>query len=323
MNTKSGGRGSLYEMVSARAPLSLFLMITASIFVVELLIMILLIAWGPMQVWAQVLVDATCLVLMLFPILYFFMFRPMNTHITELFRTQDRLRVEVAERTEAEKTLKVSERKLHELSSELLRIQEKERRRVSIELHEDLGATLAALKLSLRFIAGALHPDQDELRAECEESLKNLDVLIENVRRLSRELRPSTLEDIGLCAALGRLVTGIARDRRLQVSLDLANIDHLFNEEARINIYRIFQEALSNVGRHSEAKCVSMTVARSNGSVSFSLEDDGKGFDLQRTEMKLGMTSMIERGRILGGTLDVVRPANGGTRIVLTIPVAG
>jgi signal transduction histidine kinase len=170
-------------------------------------------------------------------------------------------------------------------------------------------------------VARGLQPGQADLKEECEQNLRNLDTLIENIRRLSRELSPSSLEDIGLSAALGRLVAGIARDRRLQFSLDVADVDHLFPAEAQINVFRVFQEALSNIEKHSEATHISLVVGRRDGGVSFTLEDDGKGFDLHGIDRKVGLTTMFERGRMLGGTLDVVRTDKGGTRITLTIPI--
>lgn len=315
------GNESFRQLIRSQTPLVLFIVTAAAIFLFEIAIMLLLHSLPELSVWKRVFVDAALLVLLLFPVLYFFMFRPLRRSIFQLYSTQERLNSEIAERTGVEATLRKSEKQLRLLSSQLLRVQEKERRRVARELHEELGVTLAALKLSLRFVARGLRKDQEDLRDECEQNLKNLDDLIDDIRRLSRELSPSPLEDIGLSAALRRLAGSAARDCHFEYSSELEGIDHLFPEEAQIHIYRIFQEALSNVEKHAHATRISLAVAKQNNDVSFSLEDDGRGFDLNDTGMKIGLTTMFERARMLGGSLDVRRNEAGGARIVLIVPV--
>ncbi len=310
---------SFRRMIRLQTPLVLFVVTAAAVFFFDAAIMLLIHSLSQLPIWEHVLVDATLLLLLLFPVLYFSMFRPMRRGILRLYGARERLRSEVAERQRVETVVRESERQLHLLSSELLRVQEKERLRIARELHEQLGVTLAALKLSLRFVARGLHKDQEELRKECEQNLKNLDNLIDDIRRLSRELNPAPLEDIGLSAALRKLVAAAVRDRQLKYTVDLEGIDHLFAEEAQTHIYRIFQEALGNVEKHAQATCLSLAAARHNNDVAFSLEDDGKGFDLSETGMKIGLTTMFERARMLGGSLEVRRNENGGTRVVLTL----
>ena len=121
-----------------------------------------------------------------------------------------------AEQRRAEEALKESEQELRRLASQLLSIQEKERRRVARELHDELGQALTVLKINLVAIEDKLAPDQQHLKASCEHMLSYIDTVIENVRRLSWDLSPSSLEDLGLSAALGYLVDETCRNHNMQ-----------------------------------------------------------------------------------------------------------
>jgi signal transduction histidine kinase len=317
---------TLEHMTISQSPILLFILTAAAIFITETVVMLFLSLLPPFSTWVQALIDAILLILLLFPMLYFFMFRPMRLHSTELFKTYGQLKAQITERLEAEAALRESEKQLRYLSSQLLTAQENERRRVSRELHEELGQTLAFLKLRLRFVEKNLQKDQRELREECENNLRYIDQVIENIRRLSRDLSPSILEDFGLSAALLRLVNNLSKDYKIKTSIHLMDIDHLFSQEAQIIIYRVFQEALTNIGKHAQASYLSVVINEQNSNVSFIVEDNGKGFDVERTIMQngagrgFGLATMDERARMLGGSLDVWSQEGKGTRITLTIP---
>ena len=183
-----------------------------------------------------------------------------------------------AEQRRAEEALKESEQELRLLTSQLLSIQEKERRRVARELHDELGQALMVLKINLVAIEDKLAPDQQHLKANCEHMLSYIDTVIENVRRLSWDLSPSSLEDLGLSAALGYLVEETCRNHNMQCALAMDEIDQLFPPEIQINIYRIFQESLNNVVKHARASLVSVNVTREDGKVNFMIRDNGRGF---------------------------------------------
>jgi len=315
-------------MTFPQSPILLFILTSAAIFITETVVMLFLSLLPPFSTWVQALIDALLLILLLFPLLYFFVLRPMRVHTTELLRIYEQLRDQITERKQAEAALLESEKHLRYLSSQLLTAQEKERRRVSRELHEELGQTLAFLKLRLRFIEKNLQKDQRDLREECENNLRYIDQVIENVRRLSSDLSPSILEDLGLSAALLRLINNLSKDSyKIKTSLQLMDIDHLFSQEAQIIIYRIFQEALTNIGKHAQATHLSIVISEQNGNVSFIVEDNGKGFDVKKAMMEenaekgLGLTTMDERARMLGGFLEIWSEEGKGTRITLTIPV--
>jgi signal transduction histidine kinase len=167
---------------------------------------------------------------------------------------------EIEERKWTEEALRESEKTLRYLTSQFLTAQEREKRRVSRELHDELGQALALLKLRLRFIEKNLQEDQTILKKECEDNLQYIDQVIEDVRRLSRDLSPSILEDLGLSAALHWLINNLMKNYLIEISLDVEDINHLFSQDAQIIIYRIFQEALTNIGKHAQATKVSVVM---------------------------------------------------------------
>jgi PAS domain S-box-containing protein len=229
---------------------------------------------------------------------------------------------------QARLALQESEQRLRFLTTQLLSAQEQERKRISMELHDELGQSLTVLKLQIRAIERCLRGDQPELKAECLELLSYLDGVIENVRRLSRDLSPSILEDLGLRAALKYLLDELGKHFTVEHSLEIEELNDLFSTEAQIVIYRIFQECLNNISKHAGACRVAVSVARDGGSVSFNLEDDGAGFDVARilnrdgTRRGLGLAALDERARMLGGHCQIWSRPGAGTKIVCTVPVS-
>jgi two-component system sensor histidine kinase UhpB len=208
-----------------------------------------------------------------------------------------------------------------------LSIQEQERRRVARELHDELGQALTVLKINLVAIEERLSARQQHLKANCEQMLSYIDTVIENVRRLSWDLSPSSLEDLGLSSALGYLVDETCRNHQMQSAVVMDEIDPLFSPDTQINIYRIFQESLTNVVKHARASLVSVKVKRENGKVSFMIGDNGRGFDLKRAisrkvaRRSLGLTAMNERALMANGSLQISSRKGRGTTIMFTIPI--
>lgn len=231
-----------------------------------------------------------------------------------------------AERRRAEEALRESERELRLLTVQLLSIQEQERRRVARELHDELGQALTVLKIHLVGIEEMLAPDQQHLKTNCEQMLAYIDTVIENVRRLSWDLCPSCLEDLGLSSSLGYLVEGICRNHQIKCAVVIDEIDHLFSPETQINIYRIFQESLTNIVKHANASHVSVNVKKEDGSVFFKIQDNGRGFNLKQAmsgkvvKKNLGLTTMNERARMAHGSLQIYSRKGQGTTITFAIP---
>lgn len=225
----------------------------------------------------------------------------------ELTAANERLRIEMAERIRACETLQKSDAQIRYLSTRLLAAHEIERRRISMELHDELGQALNVMKLRMRIMEKGLREDQRKLREECEGLLEYVDNVIEDVRRLSLDLSPTILEDLGLTSALQWLVSNLAKTPNLRIASDLAEIEQLVPQNHWITIYRVVQEALTNISRHANAENVSIVARRRGDEVVFLVEDDGKGFDAKQAAMKeasprgLGLATMTERVRLMGG----------------------
>jgi PAS domain S-box-containing protein len=235
--------------------------------------------------------------------------------------------IDISEVKKKDMLLRESERKLRLLSSHLLTVQERERRRISMELHDEVGQSLTVLKLQIRSIKNKLNDSQTDLKEDCVKILKCVDQTIENVRRFSRDFGSSILEDLGLSAALRWLAEDFEKHSNVNVSLDIAKIDNLFSRESQIIIYRIFQEAITNIDRHAHADHISIVIMKKKKYVFFQIVDDGKGFEKKQIDnrgsdvMGLGLTAMYERARMLGGTLKIFSRKQRGTRITLNVPI--
>jgi PAS domain S-box-containing protein len=236
------------------------------------------------------------------------------------------LRAQEARRRNAA-ALRESEIKLRLLTSQLLTAQEEERRRLSRELHDELGQSLMVLKMQVRGIVRQLPPGQPVLKEDCEGVLRYIDEVIENTRRLSRDLSPAILEDLGLTAALKHLLEDTRRHYAIQsCSLEFDEVEGLIPKEAEINIYRVFQECLTNIGKHAHPERVTATIRREAGKIAFVVEDNGVGFDMKEVlargprERGLGLAAMAERVRMLGGSSHLWSQKGVGTRITFTIP---
>jgi PAS domain S-box-containing protein len=235
--------------------------------------------------------------------------------------------INITKRKRVEKALRKSESELRFLSSQLLTAQERERKRLSIELHDELGQALMVLKLKVRAVERALGPDQADLKKDCNETMSYITEVSETVRRLSRDLSPSILEDLGLSAAIWWLVEASTQRFHIENSVDPAELDSLFSQEGQITVYRIFQECLTNIARHARATHVSIEIAKEDGQVVFRVEDNGEGFDVKKVLRKppskkgVGLSAMYERTRMLGGSLDMWSKQGAGTRVTFRIPV--
>jgi len=244
----------------------------------------------------------------------------------ELVLANEKLQQEIEERRRAEQMLRESERQLRSLSYQLMAAQEKERKRISRELHDELGQALTVIKMRLRFIQENLGHEQIIFHDECESSMLYINHVIENMRRLSQDLSPSVLEDLGLTAALRWAISNFTKNGDVQITHDIMNIDQLLPVDSQIMLYRILQETLTNIAKHSGAAHVTVAIREQDGSINYSAEDDGKGFDgipsatKRTTPMGLGLKAMNERVRMLGGKLNVWSQEGKGTRITFSIP---
>jgi signal transduction histidine kinase len=206
-------------------------------------------------------------------------------------------------RTLAQRTVQ-----LEQLSALLLRAQEEERRRIARELHDEAGQTLTALKIEL------------DLEGRREASTR-VALVLNQIRNVSELLRPRALDDLGLVPALRALIEDFARRTQIQVEID-ADDTVGWPPEAALTLYRVVQESLTNVARHSGARHAWVRLTRNDHACRLVVEDDGTGLPSALTP-HLGVLGMRERVGAAGGTLRLVTAGRGGLRVEATVPTGG
>ncbi len=213
---------------------------------------------------------------------------------------------------------------------QVLQAQEEERKRISRELHDDTSQSLLLLIHRLDALISSPGTRLSKQAREEAAQLRALAVeILEGVRRYAQELRPAILDDLGLVAAMEWVAESLDRDRGIDVRVEVRGSDHDLSPEARLVLFRIAQEALSNVKRHSEATRASVRLDCETERVAMTVSDNGKGFDLPpwlgdwARIGKLGLTGMRERATLLGGTLRVESKPGEGTTVTIELPLSG
>ena len=209
-------------------------------------------------------------------------------------------------------------------SRQLLISQEGERKRIAAELHDSLGQNLLIIKNRLylaRQAANGTAPAEQLLEIE-----QTVTRTIAEVREISYNLRPYQLDRLGLTKAVQSVVDRISDSGFLEIESKLADVDGVFSPEQEINFYRIVQESLNNVIKHSDAARALISIQRAPGVLVMGIEDDGRGFDLRQTlndpkTRGFGLTGLGERVRILGGTFECDSAPGKGTRLTFRIPI--
>ena len=257
--------------------------------------------------------------------------RQLQSQAEELIEHREHLVQLVGERTAeltaANESLSKTGSQIRHLSQQLLSAQELERKRISMELHDELGQSLNVIKLRLRIIEQKLGEDQGAIKQDCEQLLAYMNQVVEDVRRISLNLSPTVLEELGLTASLRWLLSTFAANSAVRITSDIEEIDSLISDNKWITIYRIIQEAFTNIGKHSGAQKVSVVIRRSGGDVCFAIEDSGKGFTPDDTVTQgssskgLGLRIMNERVLMLGGVFELWSREGKGTRITFRIPL--
>ncbi|MDD4944827.1 MAG: response regulator [Rhodoferax sp.] len=224
---------------------------------------------------------------------------------------------------QAEARLRTSTRQLKALSQRVLEVQEQERRRVAIELHDELGQSLTAIKINLQL--GERYKDRapPELYAE---NLRIVEEALKQVRHLATGLRPSMLDDLGLAPALKWMAEQSANRSEFEVTFHHERTQVRLAPEIETACFRIVQEALTNISRHAQARHVDIALRRDGADLLLSVHDDGQGFDLAAMQERasaggsLGVLGMQERAILLGGTLSISAAPGQGCTVQLRAP---
>jgi len=219
-----------------------------------------------------------------------------------------------------------SERARRDVLAAVIEAQESERARVSRDLHDDIGQALTSVLLGLRLIDGPADQQRDADLARRVDEMRQLVVdALHRTRRLAFELRPTVLDDVGLVPALARLVADTAERSGLIIDALVDSASELLDVTPDIAtaVYRVVQEALTNVVHHAQATNATVTVATAAGLLRTLVDDDGIGFDpTEPCDGHLGLHGMRERAELVGGVVRVVSAPGSGTTIVLEVPIA-
>ena len=209
---------------------------------------------------------------------------------------------------------------LEQLSARLVDAQETERRTISRELHDQVGQTLNAVLVDAANLARRIPADDQESQRYLSSIRSLADSSVNSIRDISLLLRPSMLDDLGLIPALEWQARETSRRTGIDVRVIAGEVDEALPDAIRTCVYRVVQEALQNVSRHSGASHATVNVQQTDNALTLSIEDDGSGFDPQRTR-GMGLLGMEERVRQLGGRLEVQSAPGKNTVVKVSLPV--
>ncbi len=224
---------------------------------------------------------------------------------------------------------KASREELRALTEHQRTLREAEQKRIALEIHDELGQVLTGLKMDIHFLNRRIAEPESELsRDDISKNLNELSNVIDgtimSVRRIASELRPSILDDFGLLAAIEWQTQEFERKTKIPCYFKTDAIDLDLGAESSTAVFRIFQETLTNIARHAEAKSVYVNFETTEAEVFMTVLDDGVGFKHSGRNGKysLGVLGMRERARLIGAELDIVGALGGGTSVELKIPIA-
>ena len=257
----------------------------------------------------------------------------------ELATAQRQLQREIGRREAAQDALKRSERHYRELlgksrriqehlrrlSHEILSAQESERKRISRELHDEIGQTLTAVNVKLATLKKEATVNLADLKKKIASTQRLIEKSMNTVHRFARELRPPLLDDLGLIPALHAYMKAFTKRTRLPIDFKAFAAIEQLDSDKRTVLYRVAQEALVNIDKHAEASRVEARIERLRGFVHLEIRDDGKSFDVQRALhaqkiRRLGLLGMRERVEMVGGTFAIESAPGKGTTVRAQIP---
>ena len=230
--------------------------------------------------------------------------------------------------TQAKEMIGESEERLRYLSSQLISAQEEERRRISLELHDEMGQALTAIGLNLESIMKELPPEHAAMiKGKLDETISLTEQASDRIRDLSLDLRPSMLDDLGLLPTLRWYINSHEKRTETPVIFEAINLGERLSPEVEIVLYRIVQESLNNITKHARAKKVKIRLEQKKKKVGVFIEDDGIGFHPDQGVREtapvkgIGLLGMHERVRLLGGSFRVRSHKSHGTSIFAELPL--
>jgi|WetSurMetagenome_2_1015567.scaffolds.fasta_scaffold53362_3 PAS domain S-box-containing protein len=242
----------------------------------------------------------------------------LNGQLTDLSIARD-----ITERKQTEEKLKRSSKLLRELSSHLQSIREEERTLIAREIHDELGQVLTVLKIQISLLGNKLNPDQTLLKEKVNSLTNLIDQSVESVQKISSQLRPGILDELGLIAAIEWQIEEFTKLTNIDCTLMLPSEELKLDANKSTAVFRIFQEALTNIARHSEADKISVTLLTVHTNLILEIKDNGKGItqDQIRDYRSLGLHGMEERAMVFGGRVYIEGFAGKGTSVKIEIPI--
>ncbi len=230
---------------------------------------------------------------------------------------------DITERKEGEEELKNSREQLRYLLAHMQSVREDEQTRISREIHDELGQALTALKMDLSWLAKRLDRDQKPLREKAHLMSTLIDMNIQTVKRISAELRPGLLDDLGLTAALEWQLEEFQGRTGIKCGIGISPEDITLSREISTTIFRVFQETLTNIVRHAKARHVGVSLRKRKGEIVLQVKDDGKGITKNQiaSPKSIGLMGIRERIGFLGGDVKFSGSVGKGTTVTVRIPL--
>ncbi len=229
--------------------------------------------------------------------------------------------VDIEDRRRAEKNLEEAHRQLKLLSRRRVKVQEEERRHLARELHDEIGQALTAAKINLQ--AALEEPDHAKAK-RIHETTAILERLLGQVRQISLNLRPSTLDDLGLVPALRSLLDEQGRLASVAVRFSAKNMPENLDPEIQTTCFRIAQEAITNAVRHARSTQIRVELSNEHGNLRLQIRDNGSGFDAESAQAQtigLGLVGMKERAALVGGRTRIMASRGKGATVDVTLPL--
>lgn len=231
---------------------------------------------------------------------------------------------DITERVNAEQHIRQAHEELRGLSLAMLEVRETERTRIARELHDELGQALTAMKMDVDLLEATVPPERADLLERVAAMHELLDFTVSTTRRISSDLRPLVLDDLGLGAAAEWLVQNLVQRAGLACELRVDPSFAELGEPYASTLFRVMQESLTNVTRHAHAKRVDVQLDRSGDDALLSVSDDGIGMDPNvRPKTSFGLRGISERVLLLGGAVDISSRPGVGTKLVVRVPLNG
>ena len=231
--------------------------------------------------------------------------------------------IDFTERIRAQEEIKQNSEKLRQLTAHLQNIREEERKRIGREIHDELGQQLTAIKMDVAWVNKKIPEENTELKDKVKNMIQLLDGSNQSIRRILSELRPTILDDYGLVEAVEWLGQQFTQNTGIPVKFSSSDTQVKLPEQIATCIFRVYQEALTNITRYAHADKVSTSLTMSDESIIFHVEDNGQGFDGAAIQSKksFGILGMKERVHLLGGSFELISTPGIGTSITINIPL--